>query len=112
MEVTKDKTALAMGSGDMEVLATPAMIALMENAAMLDAATTLTEGMTTVGISINCTHTRATPLGATVSAIALLTTTEGRKLTYEITASDEKGEIGRATHERFVVDREKFMGKL
>lgn len=101
-----------MGSGDMEVFATPAMIALMENAAMLLAAQNLDATQTTVGIQINASHTRATPLGANVSAIATLIATDGRKLSYEIIASDDKGEIGRATHDRFIVDRQKFLAKL
>lgn len=112
MIVTPDKTALAMGSGDMEVLATPAMIAMMENAAMIEARKLLLPTQTTVGISVNAQHTRATPTGVSVTATAILTQTEDRKLTFEIVAHDDKGEIGQATHERFVVDREKFLAKL
>ncbi|MFI3294602.1 MAG: thioesterase family protein [Rikenellaceae bacterium] len=112
MIVTQDLTALAMGSGDMEVFATPAMVALMENAAMLEAAKSLEGGQTTVGIYIEAHHTRATPLGAEVTATATLTAQEGRKLTYEIVAQDPKGEIGKAIHHRFIVDRDKFLSKL
>lgn len=112
MIVTKEHTALAMGSGDMEVLATPAMIALMENEAMRIAALNLDPSQTTVGVQIDATHTRATPIGAAISAVATLLDTQGRKLSFEIIASDDKGEIGRATHQRFIVDREKFLAKL
>ncbi len=112
MKVEKMHTALAMGSGDMEVFATPAMVALMENAAMNEAAKLCDEGMTTVGVMINVAHNRATPLGDEVSAVAELTAQEGRKLTFKVTASDSKGEIGVGVHERFIVQREKFLGKL
>ncbi len=112
MKVTADLTALSMGSGDMEVFATPAMVALMENAAMIDAQSHLQEGETTVGIYIEVHHTRATPLGDEVSAVATLTNRDGRKFEYEIIASDSKGEIGRAVHHRFMVVRDKFLSKL
>lgn len=112
MTVDKQHTALSMGSGDMEVFATPAMVALMENAAMKEAAKYCEQGQTTVGVMINVAHTRATPLGGEVSATATVTSQEGRKLSFEIVATDQKGEIGRGTHDRFVVDREKFLSKL
>ncbi|MFI3287817.1 MAG: thioesterase family protein [Rikenellaceae bacterium] len=112
MRVEKKHTALEMGSGDMEVFATPCMVALMENAAMNEAAKLCDEGMTTVGIMINVAHNRATPLGDEVSAVAELVAQEGRKLTFKVIASDSKGEIGCGTHQRFIVEREKFLGKL
>lgn len=112
MIVTKDKTALAMGSGDMDVFATPAMVAIMENAAMIEAAKVCHEGETTVGIAINVEHTRATALGANVNAIATLVEQEERKLSFDVVANDDKGEIGRGKHVRFVVKREKFLAKL
>lgn len=111
-EVTSAMTAKTMGSGDMEVLATPAMVALMENAAMLAAADDMEEGNTTVGISINTTHVKASKVGARITVTANLVNIDGRKLTFDIEASDENGLIGKATHERFVVNREKFLSKL
>ncbi len=110
--VTADKYASALGSGDLEVLATPAMVALMENAAMLCVASDLEEGSTTVGSAITTTHLRPSPIGATVEATATLTAVEGRKLSFRIVATDEKGVIGEGEHTRFVVDRVKFMAKL
>lgn len=101
-----------MGSGDMEVLATPAMVALMEYVAMNEAARYCEQGQTTVGVTINVAHTRATPLGGDVRATAHLLGQEGRKLSFEVVAMDERGEIGRGAHVRVIVDREKFLAKL
>lgn len=112
MKVTQHNTAIAMGSGDLSVFATPSMIALMENAAMQVAATYCEPTQTTVGTHINVAHTRATPIGADVHAEAKLINQEGRKLTFHVTASDDKGEIGSGEHQRFIVDREKFISKL
>ena len=106
-------TALEMGSGDMHVLATPTMVALMENAAMNAVSEHLPEGSTTVGGMINTTHLKPSPLGETVQATAVLTEVEGRKLTFSIQVKDSKGDvIGEGTHMRFVVDRERFLSKL
>ncbi len=105
-------TAIAYGSGGLEVFATPAMIGLMENAAMNAVAAHLPEGSATVGTLVNIAHNRATPLGERVAATAILTAVDGRSLVFEVTASDAQGEIGRGTHTRFVVDIERFMGKL
>lgn len=112
MIVEAKHTAIAMGSGDLSVLATPAMVALMEGAAMAEAAKLCTQGQTTVGTKINVAHTRPTRLGADVKAVAKLISQTGREVLFEVVATDEKGEIGRGTHERFIVDREKFMSKL
>lgn len=110
--VSKDHVAAVMGSGDLHVFATPAMVALMENAAMLAVANHLPEGSTTVGAMMNTSHVKPSPLEETVRATAVLTAIEGRKLTFEIKAEDSKGIIGEAVHVRFVVDKEKFMSKL
>lgn len=111
-EVTPQKTAAAMGSGDMEVLATPCMAALMENAAMLAVEPALEEGQTTVGSMIQATHLHPTPVGTTIRATATLTAVEGRKLTFAITAQDPNGVIGQGTHIRYIVDRQRFLHKL
>lgn len=110
--VSKDHVAAVMGSGDLHVFATPAMVALMENAAMLAVANHLPEGSTTVGAMMNTSHVKPSPVEETVRATAVLTAIEGRKLTFEIKAEDSKGIIGEAIHVRFVVDKEKFMSKL
>jgi predicted thioesterase len=104
--------AVKMGSGDLEVLATPAMIALMENAAMNAVAPALQDGVTTVGAEMNTTHIKPSTIGAKVRAVATLTAVEGRKLTFDVEACDEVGAIGKGTHVRFVVDKERFMAKL
>lgn len=110
--VSQSNTAATLGSGDMDVFATPAMVALMENAAMLAVAAHLPEGSATVGTQMNTSHIKASPLGATITASAELTEVEGRKLTFAVKAWDEKGTIGEGVHTRFVVDRERFLSKL
>lgn len=110
--VSPSNTAATLGSGDMDVFATPAMVALMENAAMLAVAAHLPEGSATVGTQMNTSHIKASPLGATITASAELTEVEGRKLTFAVKAWDEKGAIGEGVHTRFVVDRERFLSKL
>ena len=105
-------TAEFIGSGDMAVLATPAMIALMENAAMLAVALHLDESETTVGTAISTSHLKASKVGNTISAIAELTAIEGRKLSFKIEAYDGDTLIGQGEHTRFIVNREKFLSKL
>lgn len=111
MEVTNDKTAAVVGSGDMPVLATPMMIALMENAAMLAVAPHLNEGDSTVGGHISTSHLAPTALGKTITAKATLTKIEGRKLHFEVEAYEGEKLLGKGTHLRFVVNKEKFLGK-
>ena len=109
--VTNENTAAAMGSGDLPVFATPSMVALMENAAMT-AAAALPAGSTTVGAEMNVTHIKPSGLGAEITATAVLTEVEGRKLTFNVGARDAGGMIGEGVHIRYVVDCEKFMAKL
>lgn len=111
-KVTSDNTAAAMGSGDLEVFATPAMVALMENAAMKAVANELPEGSTTVGAEMNVTHIKPSAPGAEIAATAVLAAMEGRKLTFNVGARDAEGMIGEGVHVRYVVDREKFLTKL
>lgn len=110
--VDNTNTAVALGSGDMEVFATPAMVALMENAAMNAVTPHLEAGQTTVGTEISTTHIKASALGATITATATLTAIEGRKLTFAVTAHDGDNIIGEGTHTRFIVDRERFLAKV
>lgn len=110
--VTAGNTAVAMGSGDLEVFATPAMVALMENVAMRAVAAALPEGATTVGAEMNVTHIKPSGLGAEITATAILAEAEGRKLTFNVGARDAEGMIGEGVHVRFVVDRAKFMSKV
>ena len=110
--VSTANSAKTLGSGDMDVFATPAMVALMENAAMLAVAAELPEGSATVGAQMNTSHIKASPLGAVITASAELTAVDGRKLTFAVKAWDEKGVIGEGEHTRFVVDRARFLSKL
>ena len=104
--------AVNMRSGDLRVFATPAMLALMEEAAMLAVAPHLPEGSTTVGGHIASSHLKPTAHGHSVSATATLTAVEGRKLRFTVVARDEEGLIGEGEHLRFIVDKAKFMERL
>lgn len=110
--VGDSNTAKRQGSGNLDVFATPAMVALMENAASRAVAPYLPEGKDTVGTMINVSHDRATGMGDTVVATAVLTAVDGRKLTFEVSAADSGGEIGKGVHNRFIIDVEKFMSKV
>ncbi len=115
-------TAIQMGSGDMPVLATPAMMALMENAAMLAVADELPEGSlrakrtsssgTTVGGHIESSHLKPTKIGDKVSATAEVTKVDGKKIEFKVSAYSGDALLGEGTHLRFIVDRERFMSKL
>ncbi len=109
--VAAENTAAAMGSGDLDVFATPAMVALMENAAMSAVAEALPEGSTTVGAEMNVTHIKPSGLGAEIVATAVLSEVEGRKLTFNVGARDAEGMIGEGVHIRYMVDRKRFMEK-
>ena len=110
--VNENNTALAMGSGNLGVFATPALVALMEEAACNCISGGLEPGQTSVGININISHVAASPLNANISASATLKEIDGRKLTFNMSAKDENNEIGHGTHIRFLVDAEGFMSKL
>ena len=110
--VAENNTAVALGSGDMAVFATPAMVALMENAAMLAVKDSLPEGSTTVGVEMKTSHIKASALCANIKDSATLVEVDGRRLTFDVKAWDEKGTIGEGRHVRFVVDRERFLSKL
>lgn len=112
LTVTEAVTAVTMGSGDMPVLATPAMMALMENAAMLAVAGHLPEGCTTVGGHISSSHLRPSKLGDTITATATVTRVDGKKIEYRIEAHCGETLLGEGTHLRFIVDKEKFMSRL
>lgn len=110
--VSEANTAATLGSGDMNVFATPAMVALMENAAMLCVAAHLPEGSTTVGSLMNTSHVKPSAPGAVIEATARLTEVDGRKLTFHVSACEGEKLIGEGTHVRFIVDRERFLSKL
>ena len=109
--VTEQNTAKAMGSGTLDVFATPAMVALMESAAYRSVAAELESGMGTVGTLMNVEHVSATPVGMRVTAESELTEIDGRRLVSTVKAFDDAGLIGTGTHERFIVVDEKFVAK-
>ena len=110
----RDKdSAKSLGSGGLDVFGTPAMIAFMENTALVMVREYLPQGADTVGMMINAKHLKASPIGAQITFDAEVSAVDGRKISYEIKATDEHGDvIGTATHDRFVIDVEKFMSKL
>ena len=112
LTVTDVVTAIDVGSGDMPVLATPAIMALMENAAMFAVKNELPEGYTTVGGHIESSHLKPSKIGDKVSATAEVTKVEGKKIEFKISAYSGDVLLGEGTHLRFIVDRERFMYKL
>ena len=112
LTVTDAVTAVRMGSGAMPVLATPAMMALMENAAMLAVADELPEGSTTVGGHIASSHLRPSKIGEVVRAVAEVTKVDGRKIEFNVSAYSGDVLLGEGTHLRFILDRERFMSKI
>lgn len=111
--VASENSAKTVGSGNLEVLATPIMVAWMENTAMTLAASGLNDGETTVGTRLEVNHSKASGIGETICCKAELTATEGRKISFKIIATDSNGDIiGDAIHERFVVNSEKFMSRI
>ena len=109
--VEREDTAKEVGSGDLLVYATPCMVALMEGAACEAIAGCLAETQTTVGTMLNIEHISATPVGLEVRAEAVVINAEGNVITFEVTAFDEIGEIGRGMHKRVIVNSQKFLDK-
>ena len=108
--VNDRNTAQAVGSGNLPVFSTPMMVALMEQAACAALEGELDQGMATVGTKIDVEHLAATVSGQ-ITATATVTAVDGRRIDFELTASDSAGEIGRGVHSRFCVNVEKFMAK-
>lgn len=111
VEVTDSNTAVAYGSGGVKVFATPAMIGLMENAALKSVDPLLDPGFTTVGTKVDVLHTAATPVGMTVTAKTELQEVDGKRLVFKVEAYDDKELVGKGTHERFIVPEEKFLAR-
>jgi predicted thioesterase len=107
--VTENETAIAIGSGDLEVYATPAMIALMENVAKNLVIDGLPHGYTTVGIDMSIKHIKSSPIGANITCKATLIKIDGKKLFFDVEASDDKGIIGKGSHIRYIVNSKDFM---
>ena len=111
VEVVYENTATAVGSGVLEVFATPCMLALMEKTACDSVIPYLEEGWGTVGTKVEISHVAATPIGMTVRCESELTLVDGRRLEFMVKAYDDAGLIGEVTHERFLVNNEKFQKK-
>lgn len=109
--VTEENTALAYGSGGARVFATPAMIGLMEKAALSSVDPLLDPGQMTVGIKVDVEHLAATPVGMKVTARAELVEIDGKKLVFRVEAFDEKEQIGRGTHVRYIVNVDRFLSR-
>ena len=109
--VTLADTAKALGSGGLDVLSTPKLIALMENAALTAVRPYLEEGTDTVGTRLEVSHLAATPVGMAVRAEAELIEIDRRRLVFSVKAWDEAELIGEGRHERFIVQTEKFLAK-
>ncbi len=111
MTSDRSNTAKTMGSGTLDVFATPAMIALMEKTAWASVLPHLEPGQGTVGIRVNVTHDAPTPLGMTITCESELVEIDGRRLVFEVTATDGQDVIGKGRHERFIITDEKFQEK-
>ncbi len=112
MMVVHEATAARFGSGLVEVLATPAMIALMEGTSQFSIQDLLPEGYITVGTEVNVKHLKATPLGERVWCESELLEIDGRRLLFAVDAWDHDGKIGSGTHQRTIVNAQSFMNRL
>lgn len=111
LTVTEDQTAASAGSGGQPVFSTPHMVALMETTAWASVEPCMEEGKSTVGTHLDIAHLSASPVGAHVESESELIEIDGRRLVFKVSASDDAGLIGEGTHERFIIDIEKFMAR-
>lgn len=111
LTVTPEVSAKVMGSGALDVFATPAMIMLMEKTAWSSVQPELEEGCGTVGTRLEIDHLAASPIGMEIRCESVLTAVEGRKLTFKVECYDSKGLVGQGSHERFIVQNEKFQAR-
>lgn len=111
INVNKEDTALAQGSGEIEVFATPRLVSIMEKAAVNAVSPYIDEGYTTVGTRIDIKHIAATPVGMKVKAYAELLEVDGKRLVFKVEAFDEVEKIGEGIHERYIVNIDRFLNK-
>jgi fluoroacetyl-CoA thioesterase len=111
-DVEKVSTARHLGSGGVEVLATPELVRMMEETSLAAVASLLPEGSTTVGVTVDVTHLAPTPVGFGVDVEATLIKVDGRMLTFEVVARDDLEEIGRAKHDRAIIDMGRFLNRI
>lgn len=109
--VAEDDTARALGSGTVEVLGTPRLVALCEEASCRAVEGDLAEGATTVGINVRLDHLQPSPVGAAVVAEAVLSKVDGRRLTFNVSASDDRGLVAVGKVVRLMVDVDRFLKK-
>lgn len=109
--VNENNTAAAAGSGDLMVFSTPSMIALMEKASHDSIAPYLEDGQGSVGTHLDVKHLAATPIGKNVYAVSEVTFTDGKKVSFNVSAYDETGLIGEGTHQRAIITKDRFMKK-
>lgn len=109
--VNENNIAKTLRSGELRVYATPAMVALMEEAAYKSIQSELEDGKGTVGTVMNIKHIDSTPIGMEVTAKSELIEVDRRRLVFKVEAFDERGKIGEGIHERFIIDNEKFQIK-
>jgi fluoroacetyl-CoA thioesterase len=110
-QVDSASTARQLGSGAVDVLATPELIRLMEMAAVAALADHLPPGISSVGVAVDIQHLAPTPVGLSVEARATLTEVQGRRLTFQVVAHDDVEEVGQGTHERVLVEVEGFKAR-
>ncbi len=110
--VGETHTASHLGSGGVNVLATPIMIALLEDAARSSVDFKLDQGQMSVGVNLNVSHLAATPVGMRVTARAELVAVDGRRLTFKVEAHDEQEKIGEGTHTRAIINLDRFMARV
>ncbi|MEE8324992.1 MAG: thioesterase family protein [Candidatus Humimicrobiaceae bacterium] len=110
-KVTGENTALKFGSGKVDVFGTPAMIALMEEASINTVDNNLPEGFATVGTELSIRHIAATPKGMNITASAELTEIDGKRLVLKVEAFDEVEKIGEGTHQRYIIELNKFKAR-
>lgn len=112
LTVADEHSARHLGSGGLRVFATPAMIALMEGAAVAAIDRLLPDGQASVGIEIHVRHLAATPLGQTVRALAEVTAVDGRQITFRVQAWDARDLIGEGAHTRFIIDLDRYWARV
>lgn len=110
--VTDDMSAKRIGSGAIDVFSTPSLISLMENVSQTLLQKFLTEGYSSVGTNVNINHVKASKIGARVICQSVISEIDGRKITFNVEAYDEKGKIGVGTHKRYIINIEEFINKL
>ena len=112
LTVTINETAVSAGSGGQSVFSTPHMIGLMENTAWSSVEPYMEEGRTTVGTHLDVSHLSASPVGAHITCESELIEIDRRRLVFKLAAYDDAGLIGQGTHERFIIDIDKFMERV